>query len=120
MKKSSEHSPAICDVCLAAPARYTCPVCGRSVCENDWSGDACIVCSEARCRVCGVELAVASCNVCGSPVCESCSIQVNPVVRVCKQCSRKLNIAVEQWPPRSLVLAELRRLGSSLGKILRA
>ncbi|WP_144922952.1 zinc finger HIT domain-containing protein [Halorubrum salsamenti] len=40
----------LCQVCEAAPARHTCPRCGRAVCEDHWrdAGEICTACAQGR------------------------------------------------------------------------
>ncbi|KSW12304.1 hypothetical protein CF15_06035 [Pyrodictium occultum] len=118
-RSSSGSAGTLCEVCGEAPAAHVCPMCGRRVCDEDWAGDRCIVCRETSCSICGARLAVASCSICGRPVCDECSVQVTPVARVCRECLARLGGLPREWPPRSLVLAELRRLSAGLSSLLR-
>ncbi|WP_167827902.1 hypothetical protein [Pyrolobus fumarii] len=64
--------------------------------------------------MCGKRLAVGTCAVCSRLVCDECSIQYNPVVRICVEC-RSRGGKPPRKPPSSLVrltekwLAELIR-----------
>jgi hypothetical protein len=106
-----------CEIC-GAPATHVCPICGRSVCDNHWAGDKCVICAETLCAICGQRLAVAACAICGRPICEQCSVQITPVVRVCKECAVKYGIKPGVWPPRGLVEKDLRELASRLNRLL--
>ena len=45
-----------------------------------------MVCRESLCMVCGERLSVARCDSCRRLVCIECSIQIDPVRRVCREC----------------------------------
>ncbi len=104
-----------CEIC-GSPASHVCPICGRSVCDRHWVGDKCVICAETLCAICRTRLSIATCAICGRLVCEECSIQVTPVVRVCKECLEKYRIS--EWPPRGLVQTELYKLSSSIREFL--
>ncbi len=68
----------------------------------------CTICRDSMCKRCGRRLSLAVCPVCGRTVCEECSVQVTPVVRVCRECVnayRKLTVKLEdaRWRLELLV-----------------
>ncbi len=107
----------VCEICGARPASRRCPLCGRYVCDEDWDSErgVCILCSSSLCQVCGRRLAIATCAVCGRLVCEECSVQVTPVVRLCRECYRKYG---GRWPPRSRAENDVRRLAEAVSSLL--
>jgi len=76
----------LCELCRTARATAKCPICGRSVCSEDWSGSMCIACSATLCQLCGARLSVGYCAECGRLVCEVCSKE-RGVARLCLSCS---------------------------------
>ena len=97
--KKSEFSCRIC----GAHANYKCRLCGFYFCNKHIDGNGiCVLCSEALCRLCNRYYAVSSCPVCGRIVCDQCSIQITPVVRICKECYNRLG-KPREWPPRELI-----------------
>jgi len=117
-RKTSPRKKNECEIC-GAPASHVCPICGRVVCDKHWAGDKCVICAETICALCGKRLAIAACAICGRPVCEECSIQVNPVVRVCVECAEKYSIETRDWPPRDIVELELRKLSTRLEEFIK-
>jgi hypothetical protein len=106
-----------CDIC-GRPATHVCPLCGRSVCDQHWAGDKCVICSQALCAICKSNLSIATCPICGRPICEKCSIQVTPVIRVCVECARRY-LKNGEWPPQELLRQDLLRLSRSVAKFLK-
>ncbi|HIP85684.1 MAG TPA: hypothetical protein EYH17_03455 [Pyrodictium sp.] len=97
-----KKSKSLCRVC-GMPADYKCKMCGFYFCKQHIGSDKiCILCSEALCRLCGKYYAISNCPVCGRIVCDQCSVQITPVVRVCKECYNRLE-KPSAWPPQELV-----------------
>lgn len=84
-----EDSSDLCEICREKNAMYTCKLCGRRVCSDDWRGEHCSVCEATLCQVCLNRLSVGYCAVCGRLVCENCSLEIG-AARVCEQCASKL------------------------------
>jgi hypothetical protein len=86
----------LCEVCEERPAVRRCRICGRYVCEKHVNEEGvCAVCEDLMCRICNARLSVTSCVICGRPVCRSCSVELEPGIRVCKQCVNNLRILKE-------------------------
>ncbi|ADV64497.1 hypothetical protein Desmu_0178 [Desulfurococcus mucosus DSM 2162] len=83
-----------CEICGEREAVYTCRLCGRRVCGDDYDSvkGVCKVCSEAMCEICGRQLAIGYCKYCGRIGCEDCLIQVSTVEYVCKDCAFKYRL----------------------------
>jgi hypothetical protein len=107
----------LCEICGKREAKHKCPLCGRLVCDEDWdeSKGVCILCSSTLCQVCGKRLAIASCAACGRLVCDECSIQINPVVRLCIDCYRRYG---RNWPPKDKAEHDVSRLAESVKSIV--
>ena len=75
-----------CEVCGSRAAVASCRLCGRLYCGLHGSGGRCVACSSALCSLCGSRLSVGYCPSCGRLVCTECSIQLDPVRRVCREC----------------------------------
>uniref|UniRef100_A0A7C2FPT0 B box-type domain-containing protein n=1 Tax=Thermosphaera aggregans TaxID=54254 RepID=A0A7C2FPT0_9CREN len=80
-----------CEVCLVNDALYTCRLCGRAVCGEDFNVQhgVCKVCSLTLCELCGRQLSVGYCVVCGRLGCEDCMVQVSNVAYICRECFSK-------------------------------
>ncbi len=95
----------LCEVCEEKPAVGRCRICGRYVCKEHLNKEGvCAACVDLMCRVCGTRLSVTSCVVCGRPICRTCSIELEPGIRVCTQCATN-----------SLSLKKLGVLGDRVG-----
>lgn len=81
-----------CEICSVNPAEYTCRMCGRRVCSEDYDEEEelCKICKTARCEVCKRQLAITTCKYCRRLVCEDCSIQISLVEYVCIDCYKKV------------------------------
>ncbi|MGB9827281.1 hypothetical protein IMZ38_03125 [Thermosphaera chiliense] len=77
-----------CEICMVNDAVYTCRLCGRRVCRQDFDDQRgiCKVCSLTLCELCGKQLSVGYCVVCGRLGCEDCMIQVSNVAYICRDC----------------------------------
>lgn len=80
---------SFCELC-GNPGFIRCRSCGRIVCSSH-IGDKglCVACLDALCRICGTSLSVGRCNSCLRLVCINCSIQLDPVRRICRECMAK-------------------------------
>lgn len=111
-----------CEIC-GRPAIAQCRLCGRNVCERHLvENGICVYCSETLCEICGERLAITTCPICGRRVCEKCSIQITPIVRVCRECYSKYELKMNEWPPNILVDREkhnIERLKSLTLRVLR-
>lgn len=107
----------LCEVCGERPAVGSCRLCGRSVCSEHLSPSGlCSLCESSLCALCRERLSVASCEVCGRPVCEECSVQLTPVIRVCREC-----LARSGGPEalRSEAERQVRALALAVSRLLR-
>jgi hypothetical protein len=75
-----------CELCGERRAKGECRVCGRLACEEHLAGGLCYACREALCSICSERLSLGRCSICSRLVCWECSVQVDPVRRVCKEC----------------------------------
>ena len=97
-------SRRICRICGLAYATARCRICGRPVCSGCIGEDGvCTACRETLCELCRRNLAIGRCAVCGRLVCEDCSVQITPVVRVCRECHAK-GLRPPREPPEKLRL----------------
>lgn len=81
----------LCEVCEVKEAVSRCRMCGRYVCEDHLGPDGlCSICREVLCEVCHQKLSVNKCLICGKLVCRSCSVELQPAIRVCRECYSKL------------------------------
>ncbi|MFB6471119.1 MAG: hypothetical protein TU36_007825 [Vulcanisaeta sp. AZ3] len=90
---SLEQHKELCQICEERPASYTCRICSRHVCEEDFDFkvNACKACSSTLCQVCHERLAISHCARCGKLVCRKDSIRVG-LSRYCLDCARELRI----------------------------
>ena len=80
---------SFCELC-GSPGLGRCRSCGRLACSTHMGeGGLCVVCLDAQCRICKASLSVGRCSVCLRLVCVDCSIQLDPVRRVCRECRVK-------------------------------
>ncbi len=101
----------VCEVCGAARASVRCPLCGRLVCEKHFDREAgvCVVCRDLMCRVCGRRLSVDVCPLCGRLICRECSVELQPGIRVCRECFSRLDEIVAEHPRLNYLLRYLKR-----------
>ncbi len=102
----------LCEICRDVGATATCRTCGRRVCARHYERGRglCIVCTASLCAICGKRLSIARCQVCLRLVCAKCSMQVDPVRRVCLDCYRSGRRAGE--PP--IEVYSMRKLASRI------
>lgn len=101
----------VCEVCGKRPATRKCRICGRNVCEKhfDKCKGVCSVCSDLMCQVCGERLSVDACIVCGRLICRSCSVELQPGIRVCVRCYGNLPEVLGERPELSYLLRYIRK-----------
>ncbi|MEM0246521.1 MAG: hypothetical protein QXG15_04170 [Desulfurococcaceae archaeon] len=80
-----------CEICEIKEPLYTCKMCGRRVCDDDYDKITgyCLVCKDAICKICNRYLSIGVCKYCGRLGCERCLIQVSPIEYTCVDCRRK-------------------------------
>ena len=88
----------LCEVCEEREAVAKCNICGRWVCEKHLEGNVCAICKELMCDVCGERLSVGRCPLCGRLICRRCSIELQPGIRVCRDCFSRLDEIVSRYP----------------------
>jgi len=90
MKKpiNGSESSLKCEICEDREAKYVCRICGRRVCEEDYSREKgiCKVCEMSLCEICKRHLAVGKCEKCGRIICEECTAYFDGARRICKEC----------------------------------
>ena len=76
-----------CEIC-GRDAVAACRLCGRRVCRIHYDEETglCSICRESLCSLCGERLAVTTCSICGRLICRECSVEVEPGIRVCREC----------------------------------
>ncbi len=101
----------VCEVCGKRLAIHKCGICGRNVCEKhfDKRKGICSVCSDLMCQVCGKRLSVDACIVCGRLICRSCSVELQPGIRVCTPCYENLPEVLSERPELSYLLRYIRK-----------
>lgn len=79
-----------CEIC-GREAIATCRICGRRVCELHYDKETglCSICRESLCSLCKERLAITTCSICGRLICRECSVEVEPGIRVCRECLAK-------------------------------
>ncbi len=78
-----------CDLC-GSPVSGRCRLCSRPACIFHLGEDGlCAACREALCMLCRERLSVARCDSCRRLVCVECSVQVDPVRRLCRECAAR-------------------------------
>ncbi len=89
--KKLQKKTIYCEICGQEKAVYTCPKCGRKVCENCYNKEkqACQICSITLCDLCGINHATDKCQICGRQVCPQCSHKIHDVKTICNECLRK-------------------------------
>ena len=109
-----ERSRRLCEICGESLKEAVCRLCGREVCKSHLArNNMCSVCYDSICRSCSSRLSVGRCVSCGWLVCVECSVQVDPVRRLCRRCSRGAAARVRR-PREALALATKKVLGESL------
>ncbi len=88
----------LCEVCERKEALYRCRICGRYVCGDHLIDGVCVVCRDLTCKICHSRLAVDTCPFCGRIICRECSVELQPGIRVCKECFKKMNNYVRKFP----------------------
>lgn len=101
--KALEIEDRVCEVCGKRLATRKCRVCGRYVCEKhfDEHKGVCRVCSDLMCQVCGERLSIDACIICGKLICRSCSVELQPGIRVCMYCYNNLPEILSKRPELS-------------------
>ncbi|MCC6010785.1 MAG: hypothetical protein LM556_00050 [Desulfurococcaceae archaeon] len=87
-----------CEVCSYKPAEYTCRICGRKVCREDYVAESgiCTVCEATLCEVCKRSLSIATCISCGRHCCEDCLVKVSQLEYICVECLKKTHGAMSR------------------------
>ncbi|AYN75607.1 hypothetical protein SULI_09545 [Saccharolobus solfataricus] len=77
-----------CEICEENISFFTCSLCGRQVCNNDYIMDKgiCKICDMSLCKICQKHLAIGSCEICGNTICEECTAYFDGARRICKNC----------------------------------
>jgi len=77
-----------CEICEEREVKYTCKICGRRVCEEDYlkEKEICRVCEMSLCEICKINLAIGKCEKCGRIICEECTAYFDGARRICKEC----------------------------------
>jgi len=77
-----------CEICEEREEKYTCKICGRRVCEEDYLKvkEICRVCEMSLCEICKINLAIGKCEKCGRIICEECTAYFDGTRRICKEC----------------------------------
>ena len=97
-----------CEICEVNEAIGRCRICGRWACSKHLINGVCAVCRDLRCQVCGVRLSIDSCLICGRLVCRRCSVELQPGIRVCRNCYRELNSILRKEPRLAYIRRYLR------------
>ena len=100
-----------CSFCNSK-ASTVCRLCGRAACTRHVKGGLCVACSEALCMLCGGRLSIARCAACGRLVCVECSVQLDPVRRMCAECVKRGARPLAGPPPRGAAHLALRVIPS--------
>jgi len=109
--RALETGETVCEICGKRPATHKCRICGRNVCVKHFnlSKGICRVCSDLMCQLCGEKLSVDACIVCGKLVCRSCSVELQPGIRVCVHCYRNLPNVLNERPELSYLFRYIRK-----------
>ncbi len=99
----------LCEICEAEVAIGRCSICGRWACSKHLINGVCAICRELMCRLCGKNLAVDSCLICGALVCRSCSVELQPGIRICTKCYSRLDELISKEPRLKYVLRYLKK-----------
>ncbi|AWR98318.1 hypothetical protein DFR86_09560 [Acidianus sulfidivorans JP7] len=80
----------LCEICETKEAKYTCKICKRHVCEDDFNKEKqiCSVCEMTLCQICGKNLSLGYCEKCGKLICDQCTGYFDGAKRICKECLR--------------------------------
>jgi hypothetical protein len=81
-----------CQICEENQAKYTCKLCGRKVCEEDFVKEKgiCKVCEMSLCEICHENLSIGKCEKCGRIICEKCTAYFDGARRYCIICNSSL------------------------------
>jgi len=88
----------LCEICESEVAVGRCRICGRWACRRHLRNGVCSVCRDLLCQVCGVRLSVDSCLICGRLVCRECSVELQPGIRVCRDCYSRIDELIARNP----------------------
>jgi len=88
----------LCEVCEEREAVGRCNICGRWVCSKHLVEGVCAICKDLMCSICGKQLSVSRCPICGRLICRNCSIELQPGIRVCRECYSNLSQVVSKHP----------------------
>lgn len=81
----------MCEICEEHNAISRCRICGRYACSYHVGSDGiCVVCKETLCRICGTRLSVGICLICARIICRECAVELQPAIRLCRECYNKL------------------------------
>lgn len=81
----------LCEVCEAEEAVGRCKLCGRYACSRHLDPDGiCSICRETLCRICNQRLSVGMCLICTRVICKDCSVELQPGIRLCRECYDRL------------------------------
>ena len=102
---------SVCEVCWSAEAKYECSICKRKVCPAHYIAERgiCSICYENLCSICKEKIAVDSCVICGRLVCRGCSVELQPGIRVCKECYANIDRILQEKPELGYISRFLRR-----------
>jgi len=98
----------LCEVCGKREAVGRCRICGRWVCSKHLINGVCVVCRDLMCEVCRKRLAVSSCLICGKLICRSCSVELQPGIRLCMKCYENIDLLISKYPRLSYIRRYLR------------
>jgi hypothetical protein len=81
----------LCEICEEKEAKYSCKLCGRKVCEDDFVKEKgiCKVCEISLCQICHQHLSLGYCEICGRLICDECTAYFDGSRRICKECYAK-------------------------------
>ena len=108
----------ICEVCWSREAVGRCRICGRWACSDHLINGMCAICRDLMCRLCNQRLAVTSCLICGKLICRNCSVELQPGIRVCSECYRRLDELLVREPRLKYLMRYLRKRSKELNSRL--
>ncbi len=89
----------LCEICGERPSVGRCRICGREVCEEHLVNGVCSVCRDLLIPFKGsLKAPVGRCPFCGRLICRECSVELEPGIRVCLDCYRKLPQYLSKYP----------------------